>query len=577
MAYSYEKQPFIDVDHTHGAAVQDYAHKIVLNANNFDFSQARADLYDVQFADELGNVLPHYLYHYDASRGQAVLFVKMNLQAGERKSVTLRWGDPTAGVDPSDSGVCVYANRLATSGDLAEFTTTFGSLAAAVVVDANAPKGAAIEFIGGTDHAGLLVAQDLPETYESWLMEAENVGQGTGAYAGALVEAADASHWYRVGRWDGTGAANIHDRNADVWNYSNIAPGEFPADGDYVMQQTLVGPAHRLVEASSFTVPNGVQGLAYHSGVGLIYTSSDDIYRVGLDGVEQEALTPTVLGTSFGDCQIVDLGDGLGLQCYVTRFDEVTPQSTIYRFDPLDLASGITLVADISSSFPGTQSINALSFDPKRRRWFVGTTKTSYVRCDFYEFSEDFGTSYGRIDAHEADIGFQSSDFSRGMLVASEHTASTSQDKTFWQTHALDESARIAHATHSLYPLSSDGQGIAYDPSRDVWYVLNRMSNPNEIRTLRLEVDDTQRQITGRWGYNAGSIGSACLHDQVLAAPQSQVGVGAYRACRVANLAYLKTTFPLPVNRLPASSNSAVFPTPSEVVSVADTQHAVSV
>jgi len=579
MPFAYEKQPFLDVDHTHGAAVQDFAHKVILNANNFDFTQVRADLFDVQFADDIGAVLPHYLYHYDSVRAQAIFFVKFNLHAGEVKHLSLRWGDPAAGVDPSDASVCLYANRLATAGNLAEFTSSFGTLGTAIVADANAPSGNALEFTGGgSGDSGLQLDLVLPETYEAWLMEAET---GTsGAYPASLVEASGALNYYRLGKWSGTGAAQVRRVLAGAGsNFTTaIATNQYPAAGEYVMQQTLVGPARKFVEVGSFSVAAGVQGLAYHIDIGLVYSTSNSVYRLDLDGTQQEVVAGGVSGVSFGDCQIVDLNDGQGLQCYIARFDSTAPRSAIYRFDPNDLASGLTLVADITASFLATDSINALSYDPNRQRWYVGVTRSSYSRCDFYEFSKDFSVFHGRIDASEADWGFQGSDFTHGMLFASEHSAASSgQGKTWWQTYALDESARLAHPSHVLWPQSNDGQGIAYASDQGLWYVLNRQKNPDAIDILRLDTDRSQRLISGRWGYNDQSIGSAALQDQTPPAAQSKIGVGTFRTCRVANLAYIKTTFPLPVNRLPVSTNSTVFPTPLEVISVGNTQHVVSV
>jgi hypothetical protein len=92
-----------------GAGVQGdvraYPLAIALDAECFDFTQARPDGADLRFASADGSPLPHAIEHWDAAVGSALVWVKLDLVKGNdaRQSFRMYWGNAKA-QPSSDSG-----------------------------------------------------------------------------------------------------------------------------------------------------------------------------------------------------------------------------------------------------------------------------------------------------------------------------------------------------------------------------------------------------------------------------------------------------------------------------------------
>jgi Concanavalin A-like lectin/glucanases superfamily/Domain of unknown function (DUF2341) len=69
-----------------------------LDSGSFAFSQAQARGEDIRFAKSDGTALPYEIEQWDAGRGRAAIWVKMDKVAGNdpRQSIVMYWGNPAA-------------------------------------------------------------------------------------------------------------------------------------------------------------------------------------------------------------------------------------------------------------------------------------------------------------------------------------------------------------------------------------------------------------------------------------------------------------------------------------------------
>jgi len=91
-----------------GAALADYQVKIVLDAGNFDFSQAQPDGADVLFSDLDGLVFyPYWIETWDPFAETAVVWVRLpDLPAGDPTVIALLTGNPSA--TPRSDGAATF-------------------------------------------------------------------------------------------------------------------------------------------------------------------------------------------------------------------------------------------------------------------------------------------------------------------------------------------------------------------------------------------------------------------------------------------------------------------------------------
>jgi hypothetical protein len=84
--------------------VANYALAVLLDATNFDFTQAQPGGQDVRFTAAGGTPLLHAIELWDAAAQRAAIWVKLDLVEGNdnTQSITMKWGDPSA-QDASDS------------------------------------------------------------------------------------------------------------------------------------------------------------------------------------------------------------------------------------------------------------------------------------------------------------------------------------------------------------------------------------------------------------------------------------------------------------------------------------------
>jgi hypothetical protein len=78
------------------ADVAKYPVAVVLNAMNFDFSQAKAKGEDVRFVSADGAALPFEIEFWDAAAKVAGLWVKVDLKGNATQSIKMTWGDSAA-------------------------------------------------------------------------------------------------------------------------------------------------------------------------------------------------------------------------------------------------------------------------------------------------------------------------------------------------------------------------------------------------------------------------------------------------------------------------------------------------
>ena len=82
--------------------VANYPVAIVLNAMNFDFSQAKAKGEDIRFSGADGAALPYAIESWDPAAKLAALWVKVNVKGGAVTMIKMSWADPAAS-DASDT------------------------------------------------------------------------------------------------------------------------------------------------------------------------------------------------------------------------------------------------------------------------------------------------------------------------------------------------------------------------------------------------------------------------------------------------------------------------------------------
>ncbi len=87
--------------------VANYPLAILLDATNFDFTQARADGQDVWFQTPDGKKLPHAIELWDPIKSSAALWVKMDMVLGNTpaQAIRMHWGGPSAAPPPNSAAV----------------------------------------------------------------------------------------------------------------------------------------------------------------------------------------------------------------------------------------------------------------------------------------------------------------------------------------------------------------------------------------------------------------------------------------------------------------------------------------
>lgn len=82
-----------------------------LNADTFDFAQARPDGADIRFRDAAGRPLAHQIDEWDATGGTACIWVRIpEIRGNARQSITMIWGN-TAAASESDGGAVFAADN----------------------------------------------------------------------------------------------------------------------------------------------------------------------------------------------------------------------------------------------------------------------------------------------------------------------------------------------------------------------------------------------------------------------------------------------------------------------------------
>jgi hypothetical protein len=101
----YSKTVTLDTTATGAPVMGDvpkYPVAILLNANNFDFSQAKAHGEDVRFLGADGAPLPYAIESWDATAKLAAIWVKVDVKGNAKTTLKMTWGDAGAS-DGSDS------------------------------------------------------------------------------------------------------------------------------------------------------------------------------------------------------------------------------------------------------------------------------------------------------------------------------------------------------------------------------------------------------------------------------------------------------------------------------------------
>lgn len=89
------------------ALVEDFPVLLRLNKEWFDFSQARPKGEDLRITSEGGLVLAHQVEYWDASKGEAAVWVRIpSIRGDAKQAIHLRWGHPS--VEDGSSGSAVF-------------------------------------------------------------------------------------------------------------------------------------------------------------------------------------------------------------------------------------------------------------------------------------------------------------------------------------------------------------------------------------------------------------------------------------------------------------------------------------
>jgi hypothetical protein len=89
-------------------AEADFPLLVRLNADTFDFGQARPDGADIRFSDAAGKLLAHQVEQWDATGGTACIWVRIpEIKGKARQAITMHWGNADAA--SASDGAAVFA------------------------------------------------------------------------------------------------------------------------------------------------------------------------------------------------------------------------------------------------------------------------------------------------------------------------------------------------------------------------------------------------------------------------------------------------------------------------------------
>ena len=104
-----------------GVAVEDFPLLVRLNADWFNFEQAKPDGADLRFTTADGKQLPHQIEQWDAAGGTASIWVRIpRIEGNARLPLRLHWGNPTASRDSDGKAVFNESNGYLSALHLGE-------------------------------------------------------------------------------------------------------------------------------------------------------------------------------------------------------------------------------------------------------------------------------------------------------------------------------------------------------------------------------------------------------------------------------------------------------------------------
>ena len=198
----------------------------------------------------------------------------------------------------------------------------------------------------------------------------------------------------------------------------------------------------------------------------------------------------------------------------------------MYTFDPYDLASGGTLVADISADM----DTGANSLVWAGTHWVVGETDATSVNLHAYIFNEAWVLQKSLVIQRVLNDGFgwQGGTFVDNYIYLLDHT--TGMGKFLFNPDTL---------TLDMVDCADDfpntSQSMAWDSANNRFYIVDRIDD--EVKFITLEQHATTKAIWTNW--SGGDRSVACpIFDAVTADQntQSQVGIGTFRKSRTAQL-----------------------------------------
>jgi hypothetical protein len=322
-------------------AVANFPLLVRLDANNFDFTQAKSDGSDLRFTDPDGSLLSHEMERWDAANKKAELWVRVPQVDGnsDRDYITLYWGNNAA---------------TAVSNGEAVFDTTLGYEAVWHMntgrTDATA-NGLNLNDVGGS-------LQDTGAISEGRSLNGTSTNL-TRASAAALnmTSAITLSAWIKPLDWIG-GNRRILQKGATDNQYRLYRTGS-------VLSFHLFG----LSSGATLNTPSLPSLGQWHLVTATYNGSASKIYFDGVEVATQAASGS--IGTSSDGMDVgMKYGGGTATDRFLGTLDETVIASTALSADHVKLAYESQKPGSVFLAFPNTQ-LSTWSYSTKI---YVNTT-----------------------------------------------------------------------------------------------------------------------------------------------------------------------------------------------------------
>lgn len=523
-------RPFAVVNDS-GGALTNYQLRLRLNADNFDFSKAKADGADLRVTAESAPSTPLYYWieSYDSVGETALVWVLVPSIATGTSYLRVYYGNSGASDAGDGAAVFEYYNELSSSGDLADLGSSAGTATWTVVSDAGSPTGSAVDCtIGTANDASRYKTLTLPTNHIVEIHVSQETG-GFGAWNGPLMNMSASNTWRRPGTQAASGAASVQIREnvaGVLTNYSaGVKSGAEIADSTFYKQITHWKPKVTVSAVSNFSVAGeiaNVQGGAF-DGTYVYVFGDNDIVRYNTSGTVQEDYTNNPGGTSWGDGEVVD-----GV-LYIVRFDSTT-FTRIYSLDPMDLAAGVTLEATLTTDMD--TGANGLAWNSDHSYWVIGETDVSSTNIHLYFYNASWTLLASKVvpcaaPGSASEAGIQGMTFKGDILYLAFHEGQVLAGLVNPDTYDFDVVDAFAGGFSSM-------QMLKYDSANDRFWLTERQST-HEARCVTFDQHSTEKTCIAHWRDSAKSVGVP-IRNVTSPNSQSLFGIGAFRSARFAQL-----------------------------------------